>query len=312
MSDKLIRKTSIGGQALIEGIMMRGPEKMACAYLKGDKSIDVEVKDSVLPGKKYKILGLPLIRGVANMLYSLASGMKCLTDSATRAEDFVEEEPSKFDKWLESKFKPETLEKWMIGISMVFGILLPIFMYIFLPSFLTSFLRPFISHHILLNLIEGAIKMVIFILFLWSTSHMKEMQRVYAFHGAEHKTIYAYEKGLPLTVENVRPQSRFHPRCGTSFLFVVLFIGILVYSFLTWDNIWMRIGLRLVCLPLLVGITYEINRLVGRTDNWLSRIVRAPGLWVQRLTVFEPDDDMIRAAIAAMNEVIPSDDSDKW
>ena len=246
------------------------------------------------------------------MLYSLAAGMKCLTDSATRAEDFVEEEPGKFEKWLESKFKPETLEKGMIAVSMVFGILLPIFMYIFLPSFLTGFLRPLIENHILLNLIEGAIKMVIFLLFLWSTSHMKEMQRVYAFHGAEHKTIYAYEKGLELTVENVRPQSRFHPRCGTSFLFVVLFIGILVYSFLTWDSIWMRIGLRLLCLPILVGITYEINRLVGRTDNLLSRIIRSPGLLVQRLTVFEPDDDMIRAAIAAMNAVIPPDDSDKW
>ena len=140
----------------------------------------------------------------------------------------MEEEPGKFEKWLGSKFKPETLEKGMIAVSMVFGILLPIFMYIFLPSFLTGFLRPLIENHILLNLIEGAIKMVIFLLFLWSTSHMKEMQRVYAFHGAEHKTIYAYEKGLPLTVENVRPQSRFHPRCGTSFLFVVLFIGILV------------------------------------------------------------------------------------
>ena len=145
MSDKLIRKTSIGGQALIEGIMMRGPEKMACAYLKSDKSIEVEVKNSVLPGKKYKILGLPLIRGVANMLYSLASGMKCLTDSATKAEDFVEEEPSKFDKWLESKLKPETLEKGMIGISMVFGIILPIFYVHFpakLPDKLPSSLHP--------------------------------------------------------------------------------------------------------------------------------------------------------------------------
>lgn len=308
------RKTSIGGQALIEGIMMRGPEKVAAAYLKPDKTIDVVVKDAPLPAKKWKILGLPLIRGVANMINSLAIGMKFLTESATRAEEYADAEiqPDRFEKWLQNHLSKEAIDKLMIGISMVLGILLPIGLYILLPSFLTSLLRSWIKSTLALNLIEGIIKMSVFLLFLKCTSLMKDMQRVYAFHGAEHKTIYCYEKGLPLTVENIRPQMRFHPRCGTSFLFVVLLVGILVYSFISWDSVWMRILIRLACLPVLVGVTYEINRVVGRYDNVLTRIVRAPGLLVQHLTVFEPDDDMIRAAIEAVKPVIPDDGSDQW
>lgn len=310
----LRRMTSIGGQALIEGIMMRGPEKVAAAFLKPDKTIDVVIKDAPLPAKKYKILGLPLIRGVANMINSLSIGMKFLTESATRAEEYEETpaEPDKLEMWLEKHFSKETIDNILIGVSMVLGILLPIGLYILLPSFLTSFLRPFIKSSLALNLIEGVIKMGIFLLFLKCTSLMKDMQRVYSFHGAEHKTIYCYEKGLPLTVENIRPQMRFHPRCGTSFLFVVLIVGILVYSFISWNSVWMRILIRLICLPILVGVTYEINRVVGRHDNAVTRIIRAPGLLVQRMTVFEPDDDMIRAAIEAVKPVIPDDGSDKW
>lgn len=310
----LRRMTSIGGQALIEGIMMRGPEKVAAAFLKPDKTIDVVIKDAPLPAKKYKILGLPLIRGVANMINSLSIGMKFLTESATRAEEYEETpaEPDKLELWLEKHFSKETIDNILIGVSMVLGILLPIGLYILLPSFLTSFLRPFIKSSLALNLIEGVIKMGIFLLFLKCTSLMKDMQRVYSFHGAEHKTIYCYEKGLPLTVENIRPQMRFHPRCGTSFLFVVLIVGILVYSFISWNSVWMRILIRLICLPILVGVTYEINRVVGRHDNAVTRIIRAPGLLVQRMTVFEPDDDMIRAAIEAVKPVIPDDGSDKW
>ncbi len=310
----LRRMTSIGGQALIEGIMMRGPEKVAAAFLKPDKTIDVVIKDAPLPAKKYKILGLPLIRGVANMINSLTIGMKFLTESATRAEEYEETpaEPDKLEMWLEKHFSKETIDNILIGVSMVLGILLPIGLYILLPSFLTSFLRPFIKSSLALNLIEGVIKMGIFLLFLKCTSLMKDMQRVYSFHGAEHKTIYCYEKGLPLTVENIRPQMRFHPRCGTSFLFVVLIVGILVYSFISWNSVWMRILIRLICLPILVGVTYEINRVVGRHDNAVTRIIRAPGLLVQRMTVFEPDDDMIRAAIEAVKPVIPDDGSDKW
>lgn len=310
----LRRMTSIGGQALIEGIMMRGPEKVAAAFLKPDKTIDVVIKDAPLPAKKNKILGLPLIRGVANMINSLSIGMKFLTESATRAEEYEETpaEPDKLEMWLEKHFSKETIDNILIGVSMVLGILLPIGLYILLPSFLTSFLRPFIKSSLALNLIEGVIKMGIFLLFLKCTSLMKDMQRVYSFHGAEHKTIYCYEKGLPLTVENIRPQMRFHPRCGTSFLFVVLIVGILVYSFISWNSVWMRILIRLICLPILVGVTYEINRVVGRHDNAVTRIIRAPGLLVQRMTVFEPDDDMIRAAIEAVKPVIPDDGSDKW
>lgn len=304
-------KTSIGGQALIEGILMRGPEKLAVAYLRSDKSIEVETADAPLPGKKHRILAVPFIRGVANMIHSLTVGIRYLTASANRAEGY-EGEPSKFDLWLEKKFSKKALDDLTIGISLFFGILLPVVLYILLPSFLTSLLKPFIASTILLNLIEGLIKMLIFLLFLLLTSRMKDMKRVYSFHGAEHKTIYCYEKGLPLTVENVKLQKRFHPRCGTSFLFVVLFIGILIYSFISWDSLWMRILIRILCLPVLVGITYEINRLVGRYDNFLTRILRAPGLLVQRLTVFEPDDDMIRTAIEAVKPVIPGDGSDKW
>ena len=201
---------------------------------------------------------------------------------------------------------------------MVLGIALSIVLFILIPTLLAGLTRGFIHSPVVRNLFEGLLRIVIFLLYLWGVAHMKDVERMFAYHGAEHKTIFCYEKGLPLTVENVRPQSRFHPRCGTSFLFVVVIISILVFSLVSlrvglWDNPWVRIGLRLLLLPVVVSISYEINRWVGRHDNLCSRILSAPGKWLQRLTTNEPDDSMIECAIRALELVIPEEKgSDAW
>ena len=206
----------------------------------------------------------------------------------------------------------------ILAWAVVLGIALSIVLFILLPTLLAGLTKSFIQSPVVRNLFEGLLRIVIFLLYLWAVSHMKDVERMFAYHGAEHKTIFCYEKGLPLTVENVRPQSRFHPRCGTSFLFVVVIISILVFSLVSlrvglWDNPWVRIGLRLLLLPVVVSISYEINRWVGRHDNLCSRILSAPGKWLQRLTTNEPDDSMIECAIRALELVIPEQKgSDTW
>ena len=274
-------RTSIGGQALIEGILMRGPEKQAIVCRTEDGLVE-KVDELHLVKEKHPILGWPLIRGVVVFLDSMVKGMQALTYSADLLPEDEQEEPGKIDLWIERHFGEEKGKNIIIGTAVVLGIALSI------------------------------------LLFMWAVSHMKDVERMFAYHGAEHKTIFCYEKGLPLTVENVRPQSRFHPRCGTSFLFVVVIISILVFSLVSlrvglWDNPWVRIGLRLLLLPVVVSISYEINRWVGRHDNLCSRILSAPGKWLQRLTTNEPDDSMIECAIRALELVIPEQKgSDTW
>ena len=310
-------RTSIGGQALIEGILMRGPKKQAIVCRTQDGMVE-KVEELHWVREKHPILGWPLIRGVIVFLDSMVKGMKALTYSADLLPEDEQEEPGKIDLWIEKHFGEEKAKDIIIGTAVVLGIALSIVLFILIPTLLAGLTKGFIHSPVVRNLFEGLLRIVIFLLYLWGVAHMKDVERMFAYHGAEHKTIFCYEKGLPLTVENVRPQSRFHPRCGTSFLFVVVIISILVFSLVSlrvglWDNPWVRIGLRLLLLPVVVSISYEINRWVGRHDNLCSRILSAPGKWLQRLTTNEPDDSMIECAIRALELVIPEQKgSDAW
>ena len=310
-------RTSIGGQALIEGILMRGPTRQAIVCRTQDGMVE-KVEELHWVREKHPILGWPLIRGVVVFLDSMIKGMKALTYSADLLPEDEQEEPGKIDLWIEKHFGEEKAKDIIIGTAVVLGIALSIVLFILIPTLLAGLTKGFIHSPVVRNLFEGLLRIVIFLLYLWGVAHMKDVERMFAYHGAEHKTIFCYEKGLPLTVENVRPQSRFHPRCGTSFLFVVVIISILVFSLVSlrvglWDNPWVRIGLRLLLLPVVVSISYEINRWVGRHDNLCSRILSAPGKWLQRLTTNEPDDSMIECAIRALELVIPEEKgSDAW
>ncbi|MBE6934312.1 MAG: DUF1385 domain-containing protein [Ruminococcaceae bacterium] len=321
-------KTSIGGQALIEGIMMRGPEKDAIA-VRAKGEINIEVKPRKLRSKK-SVLCWPLIRGAVNFFDAQVAGVKALMHSAElSADDSVEEEPSKFDAWLEKKLGNESFQKLIVGIAVFFGLGLSILLFFLLPMVIVGFLDQWITHNLVLNLIEGVVRMCIFMAYMLIVSRMKDMKRVFAYHGAEHKTIRCYEAGLPLTVENVRQQTRLHPRCGTSFLLVVMVISILVFSvasslllalvptmqLLRGGFLYRLIMIlfKLLLLPLVVAVTYEINRWAGRHDNWFTRILTAPGLWMQKFTTNEPDDSMIEVGIAAVQAVLPEEEgADLW
>jgi len=304
-------KTMIGGQALIEGIMMRGPEKQSIV-VRGPEGIVVKTEPLKLVKNRYPWLGWPLIRGVVNFGSSMANGVKALMYSA---EFYPEEEgePSKFDLWLEKKIGSEKMEQFVIMVSMVLGILMAVGLFVLLPTFLAGLIPGLHGNYFLRNLVEGLVKIVLFMGYLILVSQMKDMKRVFSYHGAEHKTIRCYEAQLPLTVENVRPMTRKHPRCGTSFLMVVICISILVGAVIRIDHTLARMGVHLLLLPVIVAISYEFNRLVGRYDNKLTRLLTAPGQWMQNFTTNEPDDSMIEVAIKALEEVIPSQEgSDQW
>ena len=304
------KKTSIGGQALIEGIMMRGPFLTSMATRMPDGSIEVETWDTHKSGKTPWTRRAPFIRGIFNMVDSMVVGYSCLMKSAEKAG--VEEEPTKFDRWLEEKLG-DNMMKVLGGFAVVLGVALAAVLFIFIPTGLSSLLKPLIGAGIGLSLIEGLIKVIILVGYMWLCSRMKEIHRVFEYHGAEHKSIACYEAGLPLTVENIRPQRRFHPRCGTSFLFLVVFISIIVGSFISWDNPAIRMLLKLALIPVVVGISYELIKLAGRSDGILTRIISAPGMWLQHITTCEPDDGQIECAIAALEAVIPEDENaDRW
>lgn len=310
-------RTSIGGQALLEGILMRGPHRQAIVCRTPDGLVE-KIDELNMVKDKHPILGWPLIRGVVTFLDSMVKGMQALTYSADLLPLEEQGEPDKIDQWIENHFSEEKAKDIIIGVAVVLGIALSVVLFILLPTLLAGLTNGFIHSPVVRNLVEGLLRIVIFLLYLWGVTRMPDVARMFAYHGAEHKTIFCYEKGLPLTVENVRPQSRFHPRCGTSFLFVVVIISILVFSLVSlkvalWDNVWVRVGLRLLLLPVVVAISYEINRWVGRHDNLLSRILSAPGKWLQHLTTNEPDDEMIECAIRALELVIPEKQgSDAW
>lgn len=314
-------RTSIGGQALIEGILMRGPERQAIVVRDKDGQLVERVEKLRLVKDRYPILGVPLIRGTVNFLSSMVEGVKALMYSADFYPEEEEAQPSKFEQWLEKHVGSKKFESFLIGFSVFLGVGLSLFLFLFLPTFLTGGILHFFPGFPLWgrNLVEGVLKVVIFLAYLVLCSKQKDIYRVFQYHGAEHKTIFCYERRLPLTVENVRDMPRHHPRCGTSFLFVVIFVSILFSSviFGIWPitNVWLRTLVHLLLLPLVVGVTYEFNRWVGRhvQENRLAKILTAPGLWMQNFTTNEPDDSMIECAIRSLELVLPSQEGkDTW
>lgn len=302
----------IGGQALIEGIYMRGPEKQAIVVRSKDGL--VTKVDPVKTNKdRNPIFGWPLIRGVVNFGASMVNGVKALMFSANYFPDDEQTEPTKLDKWMEKHIPSEKLEQAAVYVAVLLGAAFSVGLFFLLPTFLIG-LIPGVREVIWLrNLLEGVLKIGIFLAYLIGISKMKDMKRIFSYHGAEHKTIRCYEAGLPLTVENVRPMTRLHPRCGTSFLFVVIFISILVGAVIQTPNTLLRMALHLLLLPVVVAVSYEINRFVGRHDNWFTRIITAPGMWLQNFTTNEPDDSMIEVGIESLKLVIPErEGADKW
>ena len=318
-------KTMIGGQALIEGIMMLGPTKSA-VIVRTKEGLQKKIEDRKQPAEGFSLRKLPLIRGLFNFWTSMKIGTSAMMYSADlMIEDEPEEEvenPSKLDKWLEEKLSTGAFTTFAV----ILGIFMSVGLFVILPSFIGSFIQRWIPNMLVHNLVEGLIRVVILVGYMYLMSLMKDMKRVFAYHGAEHKTIACYEAKEELTVENVRTKSRLHPRCGTSFLFVVVFLSILVFSVASYLlapitptfqsgilNALVRVALKLLLLPLVVGIAYEINRLVGRFDNWFTRAISAPGMWLQYITTNEPDDSMIEVGIEALSAVIPEKEgSDKW
>ena len=313
-------KTMIGGQALIEGIMMLGPDKKSIVVRKPEGDLEVRTEPRKVLKDRYPIVGLPLIRGVVNFGSSMYNGVKALMYSAEVAgegEEESQEEPSRFEKWLDEKLGSEKLTGLIITLAMLMGVGMSILLFFFLPTMLGTAVTLVTDSMLWRNLAESLLKIAIFIGYLGVCSRMGEMKRVFSYHGAEHKTIFCYENGLPLTVENVRKQPRHHPRCGTSFLFVVIIISILVSTvvFALWPvhNPFLRFLIHLAMLPLIVAVSYEFNRFVGRHDNALTRALTAPGLWLQNFTTFEPDDSMIEVGIKAFTEVLPETaGADQW
>ena len=321
-------KTTIGGQALIEGIMMRGPEKDAIVVRKSDGTLDMDVRPRKLPAKK-SLWNLPFIRGIRTFFDSQVVGVKALMHSADLAPEESQEQASKFDQWLEKKLGNEKFQQYLIGFAVFLGLAMSIGLFILLPVIVAGFFDRWVKNILLLNLLEGLIRIVIFMGYMILVSRMGEMKRVFAYHGAEHKTIRCYEAGLPLTVENVRQMTRLHPRCGTSFLLVVVIISTLVFSVASSGLLTLvpalaamqgtflyrliMILFKLLLLPVVVGITYEINRWAGRHDNWFTRGISAPGMWMQNFTTNEPDDSMIEVAIEAVKAVLPEKEGeDAW
>ena len=322
-------KTMIGGQALIEGIMMMGPDKCA-TVVRAKDGIHTKLEPRK-PVKKHSVKKIPFVRGIFNFAASMKTGVAALMYSADfYAEDTGEEaeaaKQSRLDAWLEKKLASEKAQSALITVAVVIGIAFSVGLFIILPSLIGSVINNWISNELARNLLEGLVRIVIFLTYMFLISRMKDMKRVFAYHGAEHKTIRCYEAKLPLTVENVRKQTRLHPRCGTSFLFVVIIISILIFSVasvllrpITPEfssgvvNAIFRVLLKLLLLPIVVGISYEFNRLVGRYDNWLTRALSAPGMWLQYMTTNEPDDSMIEVGIEALSQVIPEQEgADKW
>ncbi len=312
-------KTMCGGQALIEGIMMRGPKKQAVVVRKPDGELEIQEKELRFIKDKYPILGWPLIRGVVNFADSMYNGVTALMFSAEFfPEDGEEdEEPSKFETLLNNKLGSEKFTALITTLAVVLGLAMSIGLFFFLPTLLGTAVTVLTDSMLARNLAESVLKVLIFVTYLALCSRMGEMKRVFSYHGAEHKTIFCYEAGLPLTVENVRVQPRHHPRCGTSFLFMVIAISIIVSTvvFAIWPvhNPFLRFLAHLAMLPVIVGVSYEFNRWAGRHDGPVTRFFTAPGLWLQNFTTFEPDDSMIEVGIAALELVLPEEKgTDAW
>ena len=317
MSDRekcAVHMTSIGGQAVLEGVMMRGPEKIATAVRKSDGEIVMDIRPVTSVAKRFKFLKLPLLRGVVNFIESMVVGVKCLMFSADVYDVEGEEsyEPSKIEKWLDDKFG-DKIKDIAIYFAVVVALFMGVGLFMLLPTVIVGFLKSFITGRVFLNFAEGLVRITIFLVYMALVSQMKDIQRVFQYHGAEHKTIAAYEHGEELTAENARKYSRFHPRCGTNFLLIVMIVSIIFFSFLSWGNVFERIFFRLLLLPVVAGVSYEIIKIAGRSRNKLVVALTKPGLWLQKLTTREPDDSQLEVAIASLKAVLTGNkEDDKW
>ena len=301
MARRKSRYSGIGGQAVLEGVMMKNKEKYAVAVRKPDGEIEVEVEtyQGLAHGSKFK--ELPFIRGIFNFLDSLILGTRALNYSAS----FYEEEEGKETKFDKAMYQMSggNGEKLLSGIVTVISIMLAVGIFIVLPYFISSLFESFIRNRSLMAIIEGVIRIALFLLYVWGISAMKDIRRLYQYHGAEHKCINCIEKGRPLTVHNVMRSSRLHKRCGTSFIFFVMLVSIVLFFFIQVDNVAEKVILRILLMPVVAGISYEIIRLAGRTDNVFIKILSAPGMWIQRMTTREPDESMAEVAIASVEAV---------
>ena len=301
MARRKSRYSGIGGQAVLEGVMMKNKEKYAVAVRKPDGEIEVEVEtyQGLAHGSKFK--ELPFIRGIFNFLDSLILGTRALNYSASFYEE-EEGKETKFDKAMD-KMSGGNGEKLLSGIVTVISIMLAVGIFIVLPYFISSLFESFIRNRSLMSIIEGVIRIALFLLYVWGISAMKDIRRLYQYHGAEHKCINCIEKGRPLTVHNVMHSSRLHKRCGTSFIFFVMLVSIVLFFFIQVDNVAEKVIFRILLMPVVAGISYEIIRLAGRTDNVFIKILSAPGMWIQRMTTKEPDESMAEVAIASVEAV---------
>ena len=312
-----MKRTYIGGQAVLEGIMMKGPKSYALAVRKPDKEIEVKVTEYISMGERHKGLSIPFVRGVVNFLESLYIGMKTLMDSS----EYFEEEEDKKEKTekeegLKDKTEKEGASKdkkddkksssdsaYLIG-TLIVSLLIAIGIFMLLPAFLANFLYKLTDNNLIVNLAEGLLRLAIFIGYVAAISFMEDIKRTFMYHGAEHKTINCLEAGDDLTVENVKKHTRFHKRCGTSFVFIVMIISIFVFMFVHTKVMWLRLLSRIILIPVIAGLSYEFIRYAGKHSNVCSRVLSAPGLWVQRLTTKEPDDSMIEVAIKSVEGVV--------
>ena len=313
-SNKGLRTTYIGGQAVIEGVMMRGKKMYAMAVRTPDGTLAVEKKDIDDVFSRYKIFKYPIFRGIASFIQSLIIGTKIIMRSTQLAglEEETEEnaEPSKFEKALQKMFG-DKLTDVLIYISVAVSLVFSIGLFFVLPVFIGSLLRPILPGTWALGIAEGLIRIAIFLLYLFLVSRMKEIKRVFQYHGAEHKTINCFEHGEELTVENVKKYTRLHKRCGTSFLLIVMIISMVVFFFIRTDTIWLRLVSRILLVPFVAGISYEVIRWAGRSDSPVVKVVSAPGLCLQKITTAEPDGSQIEAAIAAMKGVLEEEAEDE-
>lgn len=296
--DKKCNYCSIGGQALLEGIMMKSPKYMTMAVRRPDGKIQTRCERYTPLTKKNKFFSLPIVRGCVSFVESMATGMQTMNYAAS-VQGEIEEEPSKFEKWLSEKLG-KSIEDIVVGVAMVLGILLAVGLFVLLPSFLAKLVCGASTSALLINLIEGLIRIAILVLYMWGITFIKDLRRLFMYHGAEHKTIATYEAGEALTVENVKKHSRLHPRCGTNYLFLVMAVSILFYAVVGFTGHWLvKTLLKIALLPVVAGVSYEVLKAAAKSDNLLCRIVRWPGMMLQHITTKEPDDDMMEIAITA-------------
>lgn len=293
------KKTTVGGQAVIEGVMMRGSKGIATAVRLPNGHIEVKKESSKSLTKKNKFFALPIVRGFISLIESLIIGIKSLEFSASFFED-EEESESKFDKWFDKTFKDKG-SSVLMGISLVISLTFAVLLFFILPTALTSFVKTSItSNVIVLNVVEGIIRVIIFLAYIFLVGKLEDIKRVYQYHGAEHKTIFCYESGVELTPENAKKFGRLHPRCGTNFLFLVMVISIIIFSFTGWQSIGGRIVSRVLLLPVVSGVTYEVIKWLGKSDSKIAKIVAWPGLLLQKITTKEPDESMLEVAITSL------------